>query len=173
MGLGRYGLGIETQAPNGTANSARVTGTVIVGIALAVIIAMLRDGRNTRRVLKNPRRPRKPRKPRTSGKKRSRSRPGYSPNAQFIHIRMVDADEFEEGSFRTIDPGRRGWLKYVIGKPKGQTSTMTQKALIEKSRLTPAQYETLASMAHRSERKPIPKSTVDAALIRLGLIKRR
>ena len=39
---------------------------------------------------------------------------------RYKRIRIEDPKNFEEGSFRIIDPGRKGFTKVVIGCPKGQ-----------------------------------------------------
>lgn len=47
----------------------------------------------------------------------------------YLRERVKEPSEFEKGSFRTIDPGRPGYHKLVIGRLKGSKRTTTQAIL--------------------------------------------
>jgi len=52
----------------------------------------------------------------------------------FIHIRVRDPADFQDGTFRTIDIDKAKGIKAVIGKLKGETSTTVQKYIFDKSK---------------------------------------
>lgn len=52
----------------------------------------------------------------------------------FIHIRVRDPGDFQDGSFRTIDIDKGKGIKAVIGRLKGETSTTVQKYIFDKSK---------------------------------------
>jgi len=58
---------------------------------------------------------------------------------RYIRERMVEPGKFDPRSFRTIDPGRKGHTKLVVGCPKGkyekgrcQVGMKTQAVIHEK-----------------------------------------
>jgi len=52
---------------------------------------------------------------------------------RYTRIRLHPPTEFQPGSFRTIDPGRPGHTKLVIGRPVGSKKTRAQAILIERA----------------------------------------
>ena len=50
----------------------------------------------------------------------------------FRRFRQRYPKDFEEDSFRTIDPGRPGHTKLVIGRLKGEKTTTVQSVLEER-----------------------------------------
>lgn len=62
----------------------------------------------------------------------------------FIRLRIKDPGRFTKGSLRTTDPGRVGFTKVVIGRPKGKRKTATQAILFNKKDLGRAQAIGLA-----------------------------
>jgi hypothetical protein len=53
----------------------------------------------------------------------------------YIRRRMIDPNKFQKGSFRIIDPGRKGHTKLVIGRLKGSKTTTVQSVLQERNRI--------------------------------------
>lgn len=54
----------------------------------------------------------------------------YGPKAEYVHLRVRHPDEFTPKTFRTIDPGRAGHIKAVIGRLQGQGVSTTQSVLV-------------------------------------------
>ena len=52
----------------------------------------------------------------------------------FIHIRVRDPADFQDGSFRTIDIDKGKGIQAVIGRLKGETTTTVQKYMFAKSK---------------------------------------
>ena len=64
-------------------------------------------------------------------KKGIRDRPiEYAKTDRYHRIRLRHPGTFQQGSLRTIDPGRPGGMKLIIGRPKGISTTRTQAVLI-------------------------------------------
>jgi len=51
---------------------------------------------------------------------------------RYKRMRVEDPSKFQKGSFRTIDPGRVGHTRLVIGRLKGKKTTSTQAILVER-----------------------------------------
>jgi len=51
---------------------------------------------------------------------------------RYKRTRVREPSEFQRGSFRTIDPGRPGHTKIIIGRPIGSRKTRTQAILEER-----------------------------------------
>ena len=49
-----------------------------------------------------------------------------------FRVRIRDPRDFQKGSFRTLDTGRAGFTKRVIGRLKGERTTTTQAVLFDK-----------------------------------------
>jgi upstream activation factor subunit UAF30 len=56
----------------------------------------------------------------------------YEMTGRYHRFRLAPADKFQRSTFRTIDPGKPGGMKLVIGRPKGSLTTRTQSVLIPK-----------------------------------------
>lgn len=50
---------------------------------------------------------------------------------KYFRARQEPPSHFQKGSFRTIDPGRKGHMKLVIGRPKGSRKTRVQSVIVE------------------------------------------
>lgn len=55
----------------------------------------------------------------------------------FARVRIKDPKRFQKKSFRTLDVGRPGGTKVVIGRLKGKVTTTTQSILIPREEFTP------------------------------------
>lgn len=49
-----------------------------------------------------------------------------------IRFRQESPSKFQKGSFRTLDVGRQGGMKLIIGRPKGKKTTRVQSVIYEK-----------------------------------------
>jgi hypothetical protein len=49
---------------------------------------------------------------------------------RFKRERKRDPKEFDPKSFRTVDPGRKGFTKLVVGCPKGQFDPVTKRCRV-------------------------------------------
>lgn len=56
-----------------------------------------------------------------------------SAEGQYFRARVEEPEKFQKGSFRTLDVGREGHIKTVIGRPIGKSTTATQSILVSKS----------------------------------------
>lgn len=48
----------------------------------------------------------------------------------YARVRLKDPKLFEKGSFRTVDVGKKGRTKIVVGRLKGRRTTTRQSILI-------------------------------------------
>lgn len=53
----------------------------------------------------------------------------------YYRFRQVPPTKFKKGSFRTIDIGRKGYIKAVIAKPKSKKTTRIQSVIVVKKDL--------------------------------------
>ena len=51
----------------------------------------------------------------------------------YARYRVRSPSDFQPGSFRTVDPGRPGHTKLVVGRLRGQSTTATQSILISRA----------------------------------------
>ncbi len=51
---------------------------------------------------------------------------------QFFRARIRNPNQFQKGSFRTVDVGKKGHTKIVIARPLRKRTTTTQAILIPK-----------------------------------------
>lgn len=49
---------------------------------------------------------------------------------RYARYRIKSPSKFQKGTFKTIDVGRIGHTKIIIGRPKGQETTEAQAVLI-------------------------------------------
>lgn len=56
----------------------------------------------------------------------------YHYTKRYKRERVREPSLFQRGSFRTIDPGRKGGTKIIIGRLKGKKTTTTQAILRER-----------------------------------------
>jgi hypothetical protein len=55
--------------------------------------------------------------------------------ANFYRFRQAPPSQFKKGSFRTVDIGRKGFIKAVVAKPKGKATTRIQSVIVDKKDL--------------------------------------
>lgn len=53
---------------------------------------------------------------------------------KYARERIREPSEFQKGSFRTIDPGKPGGPKVIVGRPKGKKVTRLQAILRPRQR---------------------------------------
>ena len=63
---------------------------------------------------------------------------GFHYTARYKRERIRKPSLFQKSSFRTIDPGRPGHTKLIIGRLKGKKTTTTQAILRERENVMPA-----------------------------------
>lgn len=51
---------------------------------------------------------------------------------KYVRYRIQDPKKFQKGSFRTVDVGRKGHTKIIVGRPKGKTTTKVQAVIISR-----------------------------------------
>lgn len=49
---------------------------------------------------------------------------------RYKRIRIRDPEEFDPRSLRTIDPGRKGFTKFIVGCPKGKYDPKLEKCKV-------------------------------------------
>lgn len=59
----------------------------------------------------------------------------YGGEGRYHRFRLKSPSKFQPGSFRTIDPGKPGGHKRVIGRLRGRTTTSTQAILVPKGQM--------------------------------------
>lgn len=56
----------------------------------------------------------------------------YEETKRYHRIRVKSPKLFQSKTFRTVDIGRKGGMKAIVGRPKGKKTTMVQSYLIPK-----------------------------------------
>jgi len=118
---------------NGLRNLILIAGLVVVG---SIVMASFKQPRTRRNPRRNPK-----------GR-------GYGKKAKYFHLRVKAPGKFQKGSFRTIDPGKPGGAKIVIGRLKGKKTTTAQSILVPKAWVGMHDEGYMKDLEKRLEKRP-------------------